>query len=326
MILKSYEIKKINSNNKLILLYGKNDGLKEVAIEEIIIKKPSIYQYEQNEIIEREEKFLEEFYSQSFFDEEKIIIIKRVNDKFTNFIKKIDPTKLGEIKVILIAEILEKKSKLRSEFEKGKNLICIPFYPDTDQTLIKLAHNFFKEKKIPISSSLINLIISKINNDRKALLNELNKLETYSHSKKKIDENIISKIINLNENHETSDLVNNYLIKNKKKIVSILNENNFSNEDCIIIVRSLLNKSKKLLDLSNEYLKNKDIQATLASAKPPIFWKEKDIVKEQISKWKPGKIKTLIYKLSEIELIIKKNVNISINVISDFILQEEINN
>ena len=326
MILKSYEIKKINSNNKLILLYGKNDGLKEVAIEEIIIKKPSIYQYEQNEIIEREEKFLEEFYSQSFFDEEKIIIIKRVNDKFTNFIKKIDPTKLGEIKVILIAEILEKKSKLRSEFEKGKNLICIPFYPDTDQTLIKLAHNFFKEKKIPISSSLINLIISKINNDRKALLNELNKLETYSHSKKKIDENIISKIINLNENHETSDLVNNYLIKNKKKIVSILNENNFSNEDCIIIVRSLLNKSKKLLDLSYEYLKNKDIQATLASAKPPIFWKEKDIVKEQISKWKPGKIKTLIYKLSEIELIIKKNVNISINVISDFILQEEINN
>ena len=172
----------------------------------------------------------------------------------------------------------------------------------------------------------MNIDISKINNDRKALLNELNKLETYSHSKKKIDENIISKIINLNENHETSDLVNNYLIKNKKKIVSILNENNFSNEDCIIIVRSLLNKSKKLLDLSNEYLKNKDIQATLASAKPPIFWKEKDIVKEQISKWKPGKIKTLIYKLSEIELIIKKNVNISINVISDFILQEEINN
>jgi len=326
MIFKSYEIKKINSNNKLILLYGKNDGLKEVAIKEIIIKKSSIYQYEQNEILEREENFLEEFYSQSFFDEGKIIIIKRVNDKFTSFVEKIDHTKLGEIKIILTAEILEKKSKLRSKFEKEKNLICIPFYPDTDQTLIKLAHNFFRERKISISSSSINLIISKINNDRKTLMNELNKLEVYSHNKKKIDENVISKIISINENHETNDLVNNYLIQNQKKIISILNENNFNNEDCIIIVRSLLNKSKRLLDLSNEYLKNNDLQTTLASARPPIFWKEKDIVKEQISRWKPEDIKTLICKLSEIELIIKKNVNISINVITDFILQKEINN
>ena len=326
MIFKSYEIKKINSNNKLILLYGKNDGLKEVTIKEIIIKKSTIYQYEQNEILEREENFLEEFYSQSFFDEGKIIIIKRVNDKFTSFVEKIDPTKLGEIKIILTAEILEKKSKLRSKFEKEKNLICIPFYPDTDQTLIKLAHNFFRERKISISSSSINLIISKINNDRKTLMNELNKLEVYSHNKKKIDENVISKIISINENHETNDLVNNYLIQNQKKIISILNENNFNNEDCIIIVRSLLNKSKRLLDLSNEYLKNNDLQTTLASARPPIFWKEKDIVKEQISRWKPEDIKTLICKLSEIELIIKKNVNISINVITDFILQKEINN
>ena len=326
MIFKSYEIKKINPDNKLILLYGKNDGLKEVAIKEIIIKKSSIYQYEQNEILEREENFLEEFYSQSFFDEGKIIIIKRVNDKFTSFVEKIDHTKLGEIKIILTAEILEKKSKLRSKFEKDKNLICIPFYPDTDQTLIKLAHNFFRERKISISSSSINLIISKINNDRKTLMNELNKLEVYSHNKKKIDENVISKIISINENHETNDLVNNYLIQNQKKIISILNENNFNNEDCIIIVRSLLNKSKRLLDLSNEYLKNNDLQTTLASARPPIFWKEKDIVKEQISRWKPEDIKTLICKLSEIELIIKKNVNISINVISDFILQKEINN
>ncbi|WP_440693489.1 DNA polymerase III subunit delta [Candidatus Pelagibacter sp. HIMB1695] len=326
MIFKSYEIKKINSNNKLILLYGKNDGLKEVTIKEIIIKKSTIYQYEQNEILEREENFLEEFYSQSFFDEGKIIIIKRVNDKFTSFVEKIDPTKLGEIKIILTAEILEKKSKLRSKFEKEKNLICIPFYPDTDQTLIKLAHNFFRERKISISSSSINLIISKINNDRKTLMNELNKLEVYSHNKKKIDENVISKIISINENHETNDLVNNYLIQNQKKIVSILNENHFNNEDCIIILRSLLNKSKRLLDLSNKYLKNNDLQTTLESAKPPIFWKEKDIVKEQISKWKPEDIKTLICKLSEIELIIKKNVNISINVITDFILQKEINN
>ena len=324
MILKSYELKKINSQNKLILLYGKNDGLKEITIEEIINQKQTIHRYEQNEILEREENFLEEIYSQSLFEEGKIIVVKRISDKFNNIIEKIDISKLGEIKIILIAEILEKKSKLRSKFEKEKNFICIPFYPDTDQTLIKLAHNFFKEKKISISSSSINLILSKMNGDRKALLSELNKLEIYSNNKKKINDNVISKIINLNENHETNDLVNSYLIQNQKKIISILNENNFSNEDCIIIVRSLLNKSKRLLNLSNEYLKNQNIEATIAASKPPIFWKEKNIITEQLYIWKPKDIKRLIYKLSKIELIIKKNVNISINLISDFILQKKI--
>ncbi|WP_440653296.1 DNA polymerase III subunit delta [Candidatus Pelagibacter sp. HIMB1542] len=324
MILKSYELKKINSDNKLILFYGKNDGLKEIAIREIVSKKKSLYQYDQNEIHQREENFLEEIYSQSLFEEEKIIVIKRISDKFISVVEKIDLTKLGKIKIILIGETLEKKSKLRSKFEKERNFVCIPFYADTDQALIKLAQNFIRERKMSISSSLINLIISKVNNDRKVLLNELNKLEIYSYNKKKIDDNVINKIINLNENHEINDLINYYLVQNRKKIVSILNENNFGNEDCIIIVRSLLKKAKKLLDLSNKYLKNQNIEATIAASKPPIFWKEKNIIKEQIFKWNTEDIKKLIYKLSEIELIIKKNINISINVISDFILLKQI--
>ena len=129
-------------------------------------------------------------------------------------------------------------------------------------------------------------------------------------------------LTNLIENHSISELVDNCLAKNKKKIISILNENNFNNEDCIVISRLFLNKSKKLLQLSIEFKKNKNIELTISSAKPPIFWKDKEITKKQINQWEPENIKELIYKLSEIELLIKKNINNSINLITDFILEQ----
>ena len=323
MILKSYETSKINTDINIILFYGKNDGLKEVSIKEII-KNQTVLNYDQSEIIENQQNFFEEIYSHSFFEKEKTIIIKRASDKIVNIIEKIDLTKIGNTKIILDADNLEKKSKLRSVFEKEKNFVCIAFYPDTVQTLIKLAFNYFKERKISISSSSINLIVNKINGDRKALFNELNKLEIYSKKGKAIDDKIITKIVNLNENYEINELVNSYFAQNQKKVISILNENNFSNEDCIIIIRSFLNKSKKLLNLSNDYLKNQNIEATIASSKPPIFWKEKEIVKQQIYKWKPKDIKNVIYKLNEIELLIKRNINISINIITDFIITQNI--
>ena len=61
---------------------------------------------------------------------------------------------------------------------------------------------------------------------------------------------------------------------------------------------------------------------TISSAHPPIFWKDKEITKQQIYKWSPKSIKKLIYKLADVELLIKKNMNNSINLITDFILEQ----
>ena len=104
--------------------------------------------------------------------------------------------------------------------------------------------------------------------------------------------------------------------------MNILNENNFNNEDCILITRTFLNKSKKILKLSKEFKKNKNIELTISSAKPPIFWKDKEITKQQIYKMETKNIKKLIYKLNEIELNIKKNINNSIHLITNFILEQ----
>ena len=323
MIIKSFEINKINlSLNNLFLFYGKNEGFKNEVTKNIIKNKNNILNYEEKEILENEDNFIENLLTKSLFDDEKIIIIKRSTDKILDIIEDLYSKKIEDIIIILNADNLEKKSKLRSFFEKDKKLVCVPFYPDNEQTLSKLAYIFFKNKNILISQANINLIINKCNGDREILINELNKIEYYSKNGKKINSEDIIKLTNLNENHSVSELVDNCLAKNKKKIINILNENNFNNEDCILIARSFLNKSKKILQLSKEFEKNKNIELTISSAKPPIFWKDKEITKQQLNQWKPENIKKLIYKLCEIELLIKKNLNNSIHLITDFILEQ----
>ena len=323
MIIKSFEINKINfDQNKLVLFYGKNEGFKNEATNNLIKDKDEITKYEEKEVLENINDFIESILSKSLFESEKIIIIKRVTDKILKIIDEIDSKNIEDIKIILNADNLEKKSKLRSLFEKNKKYICVPFYPDTDQTLSKLTFNFLKKKNISISQSNINLIVNKCNGDRETLLNELNKIEYFSKNGKKITAENIAKLTNLIENYGISELIDNCLAKNKKKIVNILNENNFNNEDCILITRTFLNKAKKILKLSSEFQNNKNIDLTISSAKPPIFWKDKEITKQQIYKWTPENIKQLIYKLSEIELLIKKNINNSINLITDFILYQ----
>ena len=322
MIIKSFEIDKIKlDKNKFILLYGQNNGSQKETLKNLIKSKKGVFNYDEKEILDDSNSFLEQIISQSLFEEEKTIIINRATDKILKIIEEIDLKKIDDLKIIILANNLEKRSKLRVFFEKHKIYLCIPFYPDNQQTLSKIAYNFFRECKIIISSENINLIINKCNGDREILQNELIKIKHFSKNRKNITGDDISKLTNLIENISISELADNCLAKNNKKIVSIFNENNFSNDDSIIIIRTLLNKSKKILQLSEEFKNKKNIELVISSAKPPIFWKDKEITKQQIYKWSPESIKNLIYKLSNLEFFSKKNLNNSLKLVSDFIIE-----
>ena len=325
MIIKSYELDKIKNDLNFFLFYGKNEGLKNQHIKQLLGKNnnSNVIKYDEKEILENEDIFFESILSNSLFENEKSIVINRGTDKINEIIINLIERNIDGITIIINANVLEKKSKLRKLFEKEKNLACIATYPDTNEILSNLTLAFFKKIKISISQQNINLIVDKCGGDRLNLENELEKIKIYSTKKKSISSEEISKLINLSENHTFYELIDNCLAKNANKTINILNENNFSNEDCIIILRTFLLKAKKILSLSIEYDKNKDINQTINSAKPPIFWKEKDIVKTQLNKWTPEKIRELIYLINDIELQIKKNYNNSILLVTDFILNQE---
>ena len=323
MILKQFEINKINlDKHNLILFYGKNEGLKNSASKNLTKNIDKVYNYDEKDILDDKENFLEIIYNKSLFETKKFIIVKRTTDKIIKIIEKISLKNLEKINIIFNSDNLEKKSKLRIFFEKNENYICVPFYPDNEQTLSKLALDYLKNKKILISPENINLIVNKCNYDRETLQNELTKIENFSKNKKKITTEDIVKLTNLAENYSITELIDNCLAKNRKKIKYILNENNFSNEETILIIRTFLNKSKKILKLSEEFKDKKNLDLVISSAKPPIFWKDKEITKVQINKWTPEKIKNLIYNINDLELKIKKNLNNPVNLITDFILEQ----
>ena len=323
MILKTFELNKIKDSTIFYLLYGKNEGLKAECINKILKNNNGkVFRYEERELKDETESFYENILSGSLFENNKVIIINRASDKIYEVIQNLIDRNINNIKIILNAGILETKSKLRSLFEKNKNLVCIPTYPDNRDTLSRLITFFLKKENISISQQNINLIIEKSNGDRNILNNELNKIKNYSKNKKKITSAEILKLINLSENYALSELIDNCLAKNKSKTINILNENNYNAEDSIVILRTFLSKAKRILKLAIQLDLNKDINKTINSAKPPIFWKEKEIVKVQLEKWKPNKIEDLIKDLNDIELKVKQNYNNSTLIITNFILEQ----
>ena len=330
MIIKSYEVSKIDlKKNLFYLFYGENEGYKKQIIEEKFRKIyiENVHTYEENEVLQNLENFFNTILTKSFFENEKLIIINRATDKIKTIVDEILEKEIDDLVLIVNAQILDKKSKLRSLFEKNKKTICVAFYADNSQTLSSIINNFFRENKIPVSQQSINLIVQRCRGDRLNLQNELEKIKSFTKNKKIIDIKDILKLTNIAENYSVSELIDNCLAKNTKRTINILNENNYSLDDCILIIRTFLIKSKRLLRLSKEIDNNKNIDEIISSFKPPIFWKDKDIIKQQIQNWSHSNIKNLIYKINETELIIKKNSINALNILSDFIIEQtSINN
>jgi DNA polymerase-3 subunit delta len=323
MILKSFELNKLKLNNhNFYLFYGDNEGLKEEIIKNLFEKNyiEKIHRYEEKEILDNKDDFFNSVLTKSFFDNEKLIIINRTTDKIKNIMEELIEKNTKDIQFILNSKSIDKKSTLRKLFEKEKNIICVPFYEDNNQTLNSIISQFFRNRKIPTSQQLINVLIERSRGDRKNLNNELAKIESFSINKKNITIKEIIKLTNLADNYSASELIDHSLAKNTRKTVTILNENNYSDEDNIIIIRTLLAKLKRLVKIYELVDEKNNIDQAVSLFKPPVFWKDKPLVTQQIKSWGKNKLKSLIYESNEIEFLIKKNSNIGKNILSDFII------
>ena len=323
MIIKSFELSKIKLKNyKFFLLYGGNEGLKEETVKNLFERnyQNKIYRYEEKEILDNINNFFNSILTKSFFDNEKLIIINRATDKIIETLEELIEKKPEDIQIVLNSKNLEKKSTLRKFFEKEKSIICVPFYEDNNQTLNSIISLFFRDKKIPVSQELVNILIERSRRDRKNLNNELKKIELFSSNKKSLKLEEVIKLTNLANNYDASELVDHSLAKNTRKTVTILNENNYSDEDNIIIIRTLLSKLKRLVKIYELVDEKNNIEQAISKCKPPIFWKDKPLVIQQIKSWEKDCLKSLIYKTNEIELLIKKNSSMAKNILSDFII------
>jgi len=324
MIIKLHEFDRLKIQEfNFYLFYGLNSGLIEETINKSFknLYSKNIINYEEAELINNINEFKERIFNKSFFDDNKLIIINRASNKILPVIEELNEKSIEDTKIIIKTEILEKKSKLRNFFERNKDMIITAFYEDNQKSLSLIIQKYFREKKISISNEIISLIIRRSKGNRINALNEIEKIASFSKSRNNITLEDVFKLTNLAQNHNISELVDQYLSKNKKKTIEMLNENNINVEENIFIIRSFLNKLNKLKKLKSLLKQNQNIEKVLSSFKPPIFWKDKEITKQQITKYSLKKAKELIYKLNSLELLIKKHSNFK-NLIVDFILKE----
>ena len=324
MLIKSHELKNFKiKDTDFYLFYGPNTGLIEETINKIFkpIFTKNIINYDEADLLNNIHSFKEMIFNKSFFDDEKFIIINRASNKILDLIQELIESQVTDLKMIIKAGPLEKKSKLRSYFEKNKLTVITAFYEENYQSLLLMMKKIFKEKQIVVSNEIISLIIERSKGNRISINNEIEKISSYYEKNNKIDLKDVLKITNLAENYGISELVDQSLSKNKKKTINILNENNLNTEENILIIRTFLNKLKRLKILKIEYQKSKNIEQVLSAARPPIFWKDKDIVKQQLNIWSLSEIKFLIYKVNKLELTIKKNNQISDQILNNFILE-----
>ena len=324
MLIKYFDLEKINKNKiNYYLFYGPNIGLIEDTIKNIFkpIFSKNIINYDELDILNNKEEFKEQIFNKSFFDDDKFIIINRATDKIFEIIKEIIDTEIEDVKIIIKAGNLEKKTKIRNFFEKEKKTIITAFYEDNFQSLYQLVQKFIKENNIKISNEIINLVIERSKGNRINLNNELEKIFLFSKKNNIINFDNISKLTNLFENYDFAELVDSCLLKNRKKTINILNENNPNSEDNILILRSFLFKLKRLKKLKSKIDDTKNIDQIINTFKPPIFWKEKEVVKQQLKQRTLSDIKFLIKKVNNLELLIKKNSQTSGQILNNFILE-----
>ena len=321
MILKSYEIEnKKNINSKIFLIYGENQGLKRDLIK-IIVKKKNYkrFNFDETDILNNPDNFYNLILSKSLFDPEKTIIINKITDQSLDIVDKIKIKNLEDLFIFLIAGRLEKKSKLRSYFEKEKKLVCIPCYKDNSISLGKIISSEIKNTKIKLSQESINLLINRSRGDRENLRNEINKLKNFSHNKKSVSYEEIKTLSNLAENYENEEIVNHCLSGDKKKLMLLLEENNFSSDDFFVLLKTLSRKVHRLIKIKILQQSEKNADQALNLIKPPIFWKEKDILKKQVNLWNLDRLDKIIKETNNLESVCKKNHEMAINIILNFL-------
>ena len=323
MIIKTFEVtkKKFDKQN-FFLVYGENEGLKKEIIQTIKKNLNGVVEnFDETQINNDKQTFYEKIFNRSLFEKEKIIIINRCSEKIYDVIENIVEGKISDIKIILNASVLEKKSKLRNMFEKRSELVIVPTYKDTSVTLLEIAKKFFYNYKISISQETINLLVNRCNGNRGHLKSELDKILVYMNDKKSVNLEEIYKLTNLSENYAINELVDTSLSKNAQRTSEIINESNYKSEEAIIILRTFLQKAKRLLNLYETHDGNLNYDNLVNNCVPPIFWKDKPIIKKQLEIWSKLKIKNLIMKINKTEIYIKKNSSISLMLVFNFIYE-----
>ena len=312
MLLKSQEIslkKKDFFKEKVILLYGENqdliNDLNQQITSKFIEEEKIPKSFFEEDIIKNPENIISYYLNGSLFDDNKnISIIKNCSDKILDIINKIK-NNINDNIIILNSEVLLKNSKLRQFGEYDKLAICVPCYQETKFDIKKFLTQQLQVNNIQLSDSQSETIIVSSSLKRSKIKEVIEKINLYKNSEK-ITDQIIDEICTDADLKKNDEIIDILLSKNEKNINDFIsNMSNYEKNfiEIIIILRSFI---IKILDIQKNN-KNLSIDERIERYKPPIFWKDKDRIKNILKIWNISNLQKFLSNLNVIETEFKRN-------------------
>ena len=292
--------------NHIALFYGENLGLINFFKKKITEKHKKILRFTQEDVLKDHSKIFNEIKNISLFDDKKIIFISNVNDKLLDVIKEVS-LDTGDNKIFLFANILEKKSKLRSFFEKTTNCDVVTCYKDNDISIKKLIHQDLKGYA-GLTPEIVNLLVDNSSLDRIKLLNELDKIKNLFLDKKIKSDQLVS-LLDQKTDDEFNTIKDSALTGNNKLTNNLLSSTVFEIEKMSLYLGVLNQRLNKLMETTLN-AKDGSLVKIIDNMKPPIFWKDKPAFLNQAKLWNKNKINLAFKKTYELELNIKSNGNV----------------
>ena len=314
MIFKSYLLEEnLNSlKNNISLFYGENLGLIDLFKYKIKLKykKNELLKFNQQEILNDENKFFNELNNISLFQEKKIFFIQNVNDQILKILDEI-VTNNNDNKIYLFSGILEKKSKLRIFFEQEESTNIIPCYQDNDLGIKKIIQTSLKNYS-NLTPNIVNIILENCGCDRIKLYNEINKIKSY-FVEKRINYEDLLKLLNNKEDGDFNLIKDSALNGEINKTSNLLNSFIIESEKLVFYLSAINYRLEKLKDISENKLNN--IEQAISNMRPPIFWKDKPVLIKQAKIWNKNKLISAVSKSYTAELKIKSNSDIDKKII-----------
>ena len=311
MILKSFiadKNKNLLLKKQIYLIYGENEGLKLIFKRYIKREneKAEILNLYQDEVIKDQTKLERNLNNDSLFSKNKIIFINEATDKifqYADFFKNVDQN----IKIYILASNLEKRSKLRSLFEKDRNYQIIACYKDNEIALSSFIKDELSKFK-GLNSEAINLIIKASNLNRIEVMAIIKKIKIYfTDNIIKLDH--IDGLLNLDGSDNFDELRDASFGGDKKKLEELLGRTILLQEFNLLYLNKLTTRITRLLEANHMMKNTNSLIETVNNMKPPIFWKDKDIFVSQLRKWNIKKLNKGLKELANIELRIKKDLS-----------------
>jgi len=318
MILKSYIIEnnmKMLDQYNIVLFYGENDGLKDDFKNHIRTSDKSIeiFNFFQDEITKNKELLFDKIKNNSLFSSERRIFIFEATDKIFKQIEEVLKYCNSSNKIFLFANILDKKSKLRSYFEKDKSSPVIACYQDNERTLLNYVSTKLKNMQ-GVSGEILNLIVNNSNNDRKVINNEILKIKTYFQDKN-VTISEVKKLLNIKQNKDFNEIKDASLLGDKAKVNKLLSEIQFESEDTFFYLNNITSRVSKLLETHQINKNIKNLEQSVESLKPKVFWKDKPMFMQQVKKLNEKKLQKVLNDVGNAEILIKKNSQIDNSIV-----------